>query len=222
MALSRYRHVFALPGARSLLLIAPFARIPGAAVSVAVTLHVALTLMEGYGAAGLVIAVIAVGMTLSGPLFGRLGLRLMLAITTVGEAAFWFVAPSLPYVALLGTALLGGFLTLPVGGELRPDAPGPACGVADRRAGDHRGRDTGDIAIIAGLQHHGQAPWAGAVVVVWRLVSLLGGFVYGAMTRAISPLALVGTMGPLTVPIGLATDWWWLCLAIVPAERCAR
>ncbi|MCP3803326.1 MFS transporter [Allokutzneria sp. A3M-2-11 16] len=304
MALSRYRQVLALPGVLRLLLIALFARVPGAAVSVAVTMHVVLTLKQGYGAAGLVIAFVTIGMTLSGPLFGRLvdrrGLRLTLAITTIGEATFWFVAPSLPYSSLLGTALLGGFLTLPVGATSRqaliaivpPEHRkaafsldsiigevsfmlGPALGVllatqvsttvamvaiggglvltgaamflvdppirSEENSGPAHpvpraqwltGELVGalvitagatlvlagtDVAIIASLQLHGQASWTGAVVVVWCLVSLLGGFVYGAMTRAVSPLGLMGMMGLLTIPIGLATDWWWLCLAIVPA-----
>ena len=304
MALSRYRQVLALPGVRRLLLISLFARIPGSAVGVAMTLHVVLTLKEGYGAAGLVTAFATIGMTISGPLFGRLvdrrGLRLMLAITTIGEATFWFIAPSLPYPALLGTALLGGFLTLPVGATSRQALAaivppqhrkaafsldtvfvetsymlGPALGVLlatqvsttvtmvtiggglvlsgsvlylvnpPIRSGESSGPAqpvprkewlTGelvgalaisagavlvlagtDVAIVATLERHGQVSWTGLVIVVWCLVSLSGGFVYGAMTRTVSPLVLMATMGLLTIPVGVATDWWWLCLAILPA-----
>ncbi|MCP3799835.1 MFS transporter [Allokutzneria sp. A3M-2-11 16] len=304
MALSRYRQVFGLPGVRRLLLIALFARIPGSAVGVAMTLHVVLTLKEGYGAAGLVTACATIGMALSGPLFGRLvdrrGLRLMLAITTIGEATFWFIAPSLPYPALLGTALLGGFLTLPVGATSRQALAaivppehrkaafsldtifvetsymlGPALGVLlatqvsttvtlvaiggglvfsgsvlylvnpPIRSAETSGPvrpvprkewltrelvgalviSAGavlvlagtDVAIVATLERHGQVSWTGLVIVVWCLVSLSGGFVYGAMTRTVSPLVLMTTMGLLTIPIGFAADWWWLCLAILPA-----
>ncbi|SDN32456.1 MFS transporter [Allokutzneria albata] len=304
MALSRYRQVFALPGVRRLLLIALFARIPGSAVGVAMTLHVVLTLKQGYGAAGLVTACATIGMALSGPLFGRLvdrrGLRLMLAITTIGEATFWFIAPSLPYPALLGTALLGGFMTLPVGATSRQALAaivppehrkaafsldtifvetsymlGPALGVllatqvsttvtmvaiggglvlsgsvlylvnppirSQESTGPARPVPRKewltrelvgalvisagavlvlagtDVAIVATLERHGQVSWTGVVIVVWCLVSLSGGFVYGAMTRTVSPLVLMTTMGLLTIPVGVATDWWWLCLAILPA-----
>ncbi|GAA3995269.1 MFS transporter [Allokutzneria multivorans] len=305
MALSPYRQVLALPGVRRLLLIALFARIPGSAVGVAMTLHVVLTLKEGYGAAGLVSACATIGMALSGPLFGRLvdrrGLRLMLAITTIGEATFWFIAPSLPYAALLGTALIGGFLTLPVGATSRQALAaivppehrkaafsldtifvetsymlGPALGVlmatqvsttltlvaiggglvisgsvlflvnppirsaasteesaepVPRKewltrelvgaliisAGAVLVLAGTDVAIVATLERHGQVSWTGLVIVVWCLVSLTGGFVYGAMTRTVPPLVLMTTMGVLTIPVGIATDWWWLCLAILPA-----
>ncbi|MFB9906306.1 MFS transporter [Allokutzneria oryzae] len=304
MALSPYRQVFALPGVRRLLLISLLARIPGSAVGVAITLHVVLSLKEGYGAAGLVTAFATIGMTLSGPLFGRLvdrrGLRLMLVITTIGEATFWFIAPSLPYAALLGTALLGGFMTLPVGATSRQAMAaivppehrkaafsldsifvetsymlGPALGVLlatqvsttvtlvaiggglvlsglvlylvnpPIRSGESSGPvrpvprkewltkelvgalaiSAGatlvlagtDVAVVATLERHGQVSWTGVVIVVWCLASLTGGFVYGGMSRSVSPLALMGVMGLLTIPIGIATDWWWLCLAILPA-----
>jgi MFS family permease len=118
MTLEPYRRVLALPGVRPLILLALLARVPVTAVGVTLTLHVVLDLHHGYGAAGLVGAASTVGTALGAPLLGRLvdrrGLRLMLAVTTVGEAVFWSVAPLLPYAALLVAALVGGLLTLPV------------------------------------------------------------------------------------------------------------
>ncbi|HET8660032.1 MAG TPA: MFS transporter [Micromonosporaceae bacterium] len=118
MTLEPYRRVLALPGVRSLLLVALVARLPLTAVGVTLTLHVVLELERGYAAAGLVGAVITVGAGLGAPVLGRLvdrvGLRPMVAVTTVVEALFWVVAPALPYAALLVAALVAGLLALPV------------------------------------------------------------------------------------------------------------
>lgn len=98
--------------------VAFLARIPTTAAAITLTLHVVLTLDQGYGAAGLVGAASTVGMAIGAPLLGRLidrrGLRTMLAVATVAEAVFWTVAPTLSYPALLVGALLGGMLGLPV------------------------------------------------------------------------------------------------------------
>lgn len=118
MTFEPYRQTLALPGFRSLLLVAMLARIPVTAASVTLTLHVVLDLDRGYGAAGLVAAVLTVGAALGAPLMGRLvdrrGLRPMLALTTAAEAVFWAAAAVLPYPALLATAFFGGLLTLPM------------------------------------------------------------------------------------------------------------
>src|SRR6266480_1212512 len=54
MHLEPYRRVLALPGVRSLMIVAMVARIPPIAAGFALTLHVVLDLGRGYGAAGLV------------------------------------------------------------------------------------------------------------------------------------------------------------------------
>ncbi|WP_155945591.1 MFS transporter [Micromonospora sp. CNB394] len=117
MDVKPYRDTLALPGLRPLLLVAILARVPVAATAVAMTLHV-LDLGHGYFAAGLVGAVLTVGSALGAPLLGRLvdkrGLRPMLLLTTAISALFWGTAPVLPYPVLLGAALVGGLLTLPV------------------------------------------------------------------------------------------------------------
>ncbi|QOC92304.1 MFS transporter [Micromonospora craniellae] len=112
-----YRDTLALPGLRPLLLVAILARVPVAATAVAMTLYV-LDLGRGFFAAGLVGAAMTVGSALGAPLLGRLvdrrGLRPMLLLTTAASALFWGTAPVLPYPVLLGAALVGGLLTLPV------------------------------------------------------------------------------------------------------------
>lgn len=118
MTLTPYRLALALPGVRSLLLVTLVARIPATAAAVTLTLHVVQELGRGYAAAGLVGAVITIGVAFGAPVLGRLtdrhGLRPVLLVTTVAEGAFWAGAHALPYPALLGAALLGGLLQLPI------------------------------------------------------------------------------------------------------------
>jgi MFS family permease len=118
-----YRAVLALPGVGPLTAVAFVARIPSAAAAITLTLHVVLTLDRGYAAAGLVAAAATVGTAAGAPLLGRLvdrrGLRPVLALALVAEVAFWSVAPWLSYPALLGGAVVGGLLALPVHSVVR-------------------------------------------------------------------------------------------------------
>lgn len=118
MNVDPYRRVLAIPGVRSLSVLALFARIPITATGVVLTLHVVITLDEGYGAAGLVGGAATLAIALGAPWLGRIvdqhGLRRMLLLTIVAEALFWGSAPWLPYPALLITAFVSGLFTLPV------------------------------------------------------------------------------------------------------------
>ena len=117
MTLEPYRRALRLPGVRPLLLVGMLARVPMIATGVTVTLHVVLHLDRGYGAAGLVGAAATIGAALGAPIVGRMldryGVRRVLTVTTLAEAAFWSVAHALPYPALLVTAVLNGLLALP-------------------------------------------------------------------------------------------------------------
>jgi MFS family permease len=118
MALSTYRRVLALPGVGTLLALMFAARIPVSATSMVLTLHVVLTMHRNYGAAGLVGAAGTVGIALGAPLTGRLvdgfGLRIVVAITTIGYGLYWMTAWLLPYDVLLVVTFAGGVLALPV------------------------------------------------------------------------------------------------------------
>ena len=117
MTLKPYRETLALPGIRSLLIVATLARIPITAGAVTLTLHVVTDLDRGYGAAGLIGAAFTIGASLGAPVMGRFvdlrGLRPMLLLTTIAEVVFWTAAQAMPYPVLLATAALGGFLSLP-------------------------------------------------------------------------------------------------------------
>ncbi|MFI6824913.1 MFS transporter [Micromonospora sp. NPDC050187] len=307
MNLTPYRDALAVPGIRSLLLVAVLARIPHTAAGIALTFYVLLDLDRGYGAAGLVGAALTVGAALGAPLLGRLidrrGLTLVLVLTTAGEALFWTTAPQLTYALLLPAAFLAGLLALPLSSVIRqciaalvpPEhrrpayaldsmsvelsfMVGPALGVALATAIAPRitlwavgggivaaglallvlnppvrtaeEQTTGparriprrewltprtlavlavstactlvlggtDVAVVAALRDGGEVGWTGAVLALWAVASLVGGFAYGAVSRPVSPLALMAGLAVCTVPIGLAGGHWWLLgLALVPA-----
>jgi MFS family permease len=302
-----YRKVLALPGVRTLLVLIFFARLPSTAAGMVLTLHVAVSMGRGYGAAGTVGAAATIGIALGAPVMGRVtdrfGLRRMLVITTIGEATFWVIARYLSYPLLLGTAFIGGFLVLPamsigrqamaalVPADLRRTAysmdsvstemsymigPAAAVFVATQfstemamlvmavglvlvgtllyvvnpavRSEEEKAADTQvprrswltprligvlvvgggavfilggtEVAIVAHLQASGDLSWTGVVVAVWSAGSAVGGLVYGALRRSISQVVLMACLGALTLPIGLAGDWWVLMLALVPAAVC--
>lgn len=299
-----YRQVMALPGVRAQLVLIFFARLPATSAGMILTLHIAVTMDRGYGAAGLVAAVatigIALGATLMGRVVDRYGLRRMLVTTTIGEAAFWLVAPFLSYPLLLVGGFVGGILVLPamslgrqviaalVPADLRRTAysmdsvsaelsfmVGPAAAVlvatqlstrtallamgfvvlvvgtmlyvanpavrsdAEQAAAERipvrswlTPRMVGvlivgagavfilggtEVAVIAHLQESGDLAWTGVVMTVWAAGSAVGGLVYGALHRSIPQVVLMTFLGALTLPIGLAGDWWVLMLALVPA-----
>jgi MFS family permease len=78
-----------------------------------------------------------------------------------------------------------------------------------------------DVAIVAVLRQAHQVAWTGVVVAIWGAYSMVGGFVYGALTRAVPLIALLGLLSILTVPVGLSGavpgGWVWLFIALLPA-----
>ncbi|GAA3466205.1 hypothetical protein GCM10018965_007570 [Nonomuraea roseola] len=74
-----------------------------------------------------------------------------------------------------------------------------------------------DLAIVATLQEAGQLSWAAMVVAVFGVTSVVGGLVYGALPRPMPTWLLLGVLGLVTIPAGLAHDWPWLCVAVIGA-----
>lgn len=75
-----------------------------------------------------------------------------------------------------------------------------------------------ELAMVGAMTDTGHAQWIGLAVGIWCFYSLVGGFLYGMLSRGFSPLVLIGAMGALTVPAALVSGgWWWMLLALLPA-----
>lgn len=61
-----------------------------------------------------------------------------------------------------------------------------------------------DVSLVALLQEVGEEELVGLVITIWCLGSAIGGITYGALTREIGSLWVVGLLGALTIPIALA------------------
>ena len=345
-----FRSLLAIGPGRRVLLVGMLARFPHAAAGVLLTLHVVLTLDKGYAAAGVVAALVTIGIAVGAPWRGRrvdnVGLRKALIPSVISEAVIWSIAPHVSYEWLLVLALIGGLFTLPVfsvvrqslgvlaTGEKRRTAftldsmatevvfmGGPAVGavlatsissvvgltlvgistavaglflmwfnpptrsVSDGAVPEHdmeaaaaavvtgapahlsepaadltqagvEAADAADPANTGGLLHRATAGFSwltvsvavvfvvaagaglllastdvgivalvessgdpsqlGIVFAVWCAASLVGGLLYGAMNRRISPMLLLLAMAVLTLPMTLATDTLSLALLSIP------
>jgi MFS family permease len=75
-----------------------------------------------------------------------------------------------------------------------------------------------DVAVVAVLRDTGELSWTGAVLALWAVYSLLGGFAYGTVKRGLAPVLLLAPMAALTIPVGLGGHHWWLlALLLLPA-----
>ncbi|MBD7995879.1 MFS transporter [Arthrobacter sp. Sa2CUA1] len=73
-----------------------------------------------------------------------------------------------------------------------------------------------DVGIVALVESSGDPGKLGIVFAVWCAASLVGGLLYGAMTRRISPMLLLLAMAVLTLPMSFATDTLSLALLSIP------
>lgn len=103
---------------RRLLVVGMIARIPHSAAGVLLTLHIVLTLGQGYAAAGAAAAVMTIGIALGAPWRGRrvdmVGLRKALIPSVIFETVIWSVVPHVSYQWLLPLVFVGGLFTLPI------------------------------------------------------------------------------------------------------------
>jgi predicted MFS family arabinose efflux permease len=74
-----------------------------------------------------------------------------------------------------------------------------------------------DLTIVATMREADAVRWTGLAIGIWCAYSLVGGLVFGAIRRAASVPVLVGLIGVLTIPVGLAPSWPWLVVALIPA-----
>ncbi|MET3922054.1 MFS transporter [Arthrobacter sp. UYEF20] len=366
MNFTLYRELLAVRPIRRLLLVGMIARIPHAAAGVLLTLHIVLSLGQGYAAAGAAAAVMTIGIAVGAPWRGRrvdtVGLRKALIPSVISETVIWSIVPHVSYELLLPLVFVGGLLTLPIfsvvrqslgvlaTGEQRRTAfaldaistelvfmIGPAAGAlvatagysvvgltivgiatsvsglflmwfnpptrsavfihiesrfdagleagldADEQNGaeaavvaaapahlqeaaaelaplaaaavQRRRRGAGlrhkvihnftwftaavaavfavaagagmvlsgtDVGFVAALETGGHQAEIGLVFLFWCAASVVGGLIYGAMHRPISPILLLLGMSALTIPMAFGTDTWTLSLlALLPGLLCA-
>lgn len=123
MNFALYRELLAVRPIRRLLLVGMIARVPHSAAGVLLTLHIVLTLGEGYAAAGAAAAVMTIGIALGAPWRGRrvdtAGLRKALVPSVISEAVIWSIVPHVSYQWLLPLVFVGGLLTLPIFSVIR-------------------------------------------------------------------------------------------------------
>ncbi len=117
VALSSYRKILTIPGVLPLNLLGIVARLPHAATSVILTLHVTQTLGRGYAMAGLVITVWTVGLAIGSPWRGRvidrMGMRRAMLPSVIAEVLVWSATPWLPLPAFMCAVFIGGIFGLP-------------------------------------------------------------------------------------------------------------
>jgi len=79
-----------------------------------------------------------------------------------------------------------------------------------------------DVGIVAALETGGHQGEIGLVFLFWCAASVVGGVIYGAMHRPVSPIVLLLGMAALTIPMGFAHDTWTLALvSLLPGLLCA-
>jgi predicted MFS family arabinose efflux permease len=79
-----------------------------------------------------------------------------------------------------------------------------------------------DVGIVAALETGGRQGEIGMVFLFWCAASVVGGLIYGALHRPVSPILLLTGMAALTIPMGFATDTMTLSLlSLLPGLLCA-
>lgn len=118
MNFALYRELLAVRPVRRLLVVGMIARIPHSAAGVLLTLHIVLTLGQGYAAAGAAAAMMTIGIAVGAPWRGRrvdtVGLRMALIPSVISEALIWSIVPHVSYEWLLPLVFVGGLFTLPI------------------------------------------------------------------------------------------------------------
>lgn len=73
-----------------------------------------------------------------------------------------------------------------------------------------------EVSIIASLRAAGHAEDLGLVFFFWCGASVVGGLIYAALNRPVSPMILLALMGATAIPMFLAEDSWSLALWSIP------
>ena len=79
-----------------------------------------------------------------------------------------------------------------------------------------------EVAVVAAIEHWGMTSQLGIVLLLWGLGSIVGGLVYGAMSRALPPFWLLAALSVVTLPMAVASDVLTLAvLSFVAGLFCA-
>lgn len=73
-----------------------------------------------------------------------------------------------------------------------------------------------EVGILSLLDEKNSSGQLGIVFLFWCGASLIGGLIYGSLSRRISPIVLLLAMAVLTLPMNFATDTWSLALLSIP------
>ena len=118
MKFGRYGQLLRQPGVGALLLIGMVARLPHAAVGMLLLLHLVNELDQDWGSAGLVVALMTIGIALGAPWRGHIvdmyGLRRALIPSVIAEVLVWSIVPQVSFIWVLPLVFLGGLFSLPV------------------------------------------------------------------------------------------------------------
>nr|WP_284046172.1 MFS transporter [Actinoplanes maris] len=75
-----------------------------------------------------------------------------------------------------------------------------------------------DVSVVAVLRDNGELGWTGLVMTLWAFYSLVGGFAYGTIQRALPPVLLLTPMAVATMLVSAGSSHWWLlALLLIPA-----
>ena len=195
MNFALYRELLAVRPVRRLLTVGMIARIPHSAAGVLLTLHIVLSLGQGYAAAGAAAAVMTIGIAVGAPWRGRrvdtVGLRKALIPSVVSEAVIWSIVPHVSYEWLLPLVFVGGLFTLPIFSVVRQSLGVMATGEQRRTAFALDAISTEVVFMIG--------PAAGAIVATSGF-SVLGLSVVGVATSA-AGLFLMWFNPPTRTPV---------------------
>jgi MFS family permease len=73
-----------------------------------------------------------------------------------------------------------------------------------------------DLGIVAELRELDRVGAVGFTYGLWGLSSLVGGLIYGSLSRSIRPTYLLLALGLTTIPVGLGGEVWSLSLWVIP------
>lgn len=116
--MKRYGQILRQPAISGLLVLGMVARLPHSALSMLLLLHLVLNLGQTWTSAGLVVALMTVGIAIGAPWRGNRvdswGLRRALIPSILLEVAIWATVPHVPLVWIYPLAFIGGLFALPV------------------------------------------------------------------------------------------------------------